>query len=81
MRHELKRLFDSEPTSPVYVAINRVLVRNDAHLMRIMKQASAKSRPSRTSPIHYSARALRDTSHDSELRPLDWQRSRPLSRP
>jgi sulfur oxygenase/reductase len=42
MSHELKRLFDSEPASPLYVAINRVLVKNDPDLMRMMNQASAK---------------------------------------
>jgi hypothetical protein len=40
--HDLERLFDSEPASPIYVAINRVLVRNDPELVRMMKQASAK---------------------------------------
>ncbi len=42
MSHTLKELFDAEPTSPLYVAINRVLVENDPNLMRMMKQASAK---------------------------------------
>jgi sulfur oxygenase/reductase len=42
MSHELKRLFDSEPASPLYVAINRVLVKTAPDLMRMMKQASAK---------------------------------------
>lgn len=37
-----KALFDAEPKSPLYVAINRVLVQNDPNLMRMMKQASAK---------------------------------------
>jgi sulfur oxygenase/reductase len=39
---ESKALFDAEPPSPLYVAINRVLVRNDPDLMRMMKQASSK---------------------------------------
>lgn len=38
----LKDLFDNEPESPLYVAINRVLVNNDPNLMRMMKQASAQ---------------------------------------
>lgn len=38
----LKKLFDEEPQSKLYVAINRVLVKNDPNLMRMMKQASAK---------------------------------------
>ncbi len=38
----LKKLFDAEPKSPLYVAINRVLVKNDPHLMSMMKQASSK---------------------------------------
>jgi sulfur oxygenase/reductase len=42
MSKELKKLFDAEPESPLYVAINRVLVNNDPNLMRMMKQASAK---------------------------------------
>jgi sulfur oxygenase/reductase len=42
MSQELKKLFDAEPESPLYVAINRVLVNNDPNLMRMMKQASAK---------------------------------------
>ncbi len=37
-----KALFDAEPKSPLYVAINRVLVRNDPNLMQMMKQASSK---------------------------------------
>ena len=40
--HELKRLFDSEPKSPLYVAINRVLIKNDPNLMSMMKQASSR---------------------------------------
>ena len=42
MAIDLKALFDAEPGSPLYVAINRVLVRNDPGLMRMMKEASAK---------------------------------------
>lgn len=42
MSTDLKALFDAEPKSPLYVAINRVLVQNDPNLMRMMKQASAK---------------------------------------
>jgi hypothetical protein len=29
MKENLKQLFDAEPKSPLYVAINRVLVNND----------------------------------------------------
>jgi sulfur oxygenase/reductase len=39
---DLKALFDAEPASPMHVAINRVLVRNDPNLMRMMKEASSK---------------------------------------
>ncbi|GAA0402284.1 hypothetical protein GCM10009133_08790 [Cocleimonas flava] len=39
---DVKQLFDAEPKSPLYVAINKVLVKNDPNLMRMMKQASAK---------------------------------------
>lgn len=42
MSHTLQQLFNNEPESPLYVAINRVLVENDPNLMRTMKQASAK---------------------------------------
>lgn len=42
MSIDLKALFDAEPTSPLYVAINRVLVKNDPNLMQMMKQASSK---------------------------------------
>ena len=42
MNKELKQLFDAEPVSPLYVAINRVLVNNDPELMRMMKQASSR---------------------------------------
>ncbi len=42
MSTKLKQLFDAEPKSPLYVAINRVLVNNDPNLMRMMKQASSK---------------------------------------
>jgi sulfur oxygenase/reductase len=38
----IKQLFDAEPGSLLYVAINRVLVKNDPDLMRMMKQASSK---------------------------------------
>ncbi|MDJ0880796.1 MAG: sulfur oxygenase reductase family protein [Gammaproteobacteria bacterium] len=37
-----KQLYDAEPSSPLYVAINRVLVKNDPNLMSMMKQASSK---------------------------------------
>ncbi len=39
---DIKKLFDEEPKSPLYVAINRVLVKNDPKLMSMMKQASSK---------------------------------------
>jgi len=42
MNTDIKKLYDAEPDSPLYVAINRVLVRNDPNLMRMMKQASSK---------------------------------------
>jgi sulfur oxygenase/reductase len=42
MSVNLKQLFDAEPKSPLYVAINRVLVKNDPNLMRMMKQASSR---------------------------------------
>ena len=42
MKIDIKKLFDAEPKSPLYVAINRVLVKNDPNLMRMMKQASLK---------------------------------------
>ena len=38
----IKKLYDAEPDSPLYVAINRVLVRNDSNLLTMMKQASSK---------------------------------------
>lgn len=38
----IKKLYDAEPKSPLYVAINRVLVKNDPNLMSMMKQASSK---------------------------------------
>lgn len=38
----IKELYDAEPDSPLYVAINRVLVKNDPNLMRMMRQASSK---------------------------------------
>ncbi|MCB1877229.1 MAG: sulfur oxygenase reductase [Chromatiales bacterium] len=37
-----KALFDAEPSSPLYVAINRVQVTNDPNLLRMMKEASSK---------------------------------------
>lgn len=39
---DIKQLYDQEPESSLYVAINRVLVKNDPNLMRMMKQASSK---------------------------------------
>ena len=42
MSIDLKALFDAEPKSPIYVAINRVLIKNDPNLMSMMKQASSK---------------------------------------
>ena len=42
MKTVIRQLFDAEPASPLYVAINRVLVGNDPDLMGMMKQASAK---------------------------------------
>ena len=39
---DIKSLYDAEPASPLYVAINKVLVRNDPNLMRMMKEASSK---------------------------------------
>ena len=45
MPKTLKKLFDAEPKSPLYVAVNRVLVKNDPNLMNMMKQASAKNVP------------------------------------
>jgi len=42
MNTVVKQLYDAEPDSPLYVAINRVLVRNDPNLMRMMRQASSK---------------------------------------
>lgn len=42
MSLNLKQLFDSEPRSPLYVAVNRVLVKNEPNLMAMMKQASSK---------------------------------------
>lgn len=42
MSMDIKALFDAEPKSPLYVAINRVLVRNDPNLMRMMKEASSR---------------------------------------
>jgi len=42
MAHELKTAFDAEPASPLLVAVNRVLVKNDHNLMGMMKQAGSK---------------------------------------
>ena len=42
MTIDVKQLFDAEPRSPLYVAINRVLIKNDPNLMRMMKMASSK---------------------------------------
>lgn len=42
MSIDVKKLFEAEPKSPLYVAINRVLVNNDPNLMSMMKQASSK---------------------------------------
>jgi len=42
MNFKPKELFDSEPKSPLYVAINRVKVKNDPELLQMMKQASSK---------------------------------------
>ena len=42
MSLNVKELFDAEPKSPLYVAINQVLVQNDPNLMSMMKQASSK---------------------------------------
>ncbi len=42
MSADIKQLYDAEPKSPLYVAINRVLVKNDPNLMSMMRQASSK---------------------------------------
>ncbi len=42
MKANIKQLFEAEPKSPLYVAINRVLVNNDPNLMSMMKRASSK---------------------------------------
>ncbi|AHF00163.1 sulfur oxygenase reductase family protein [Thioalkalivibrio paradoxus] len=42
MNTDIKALFDAEPDSPLYVAINRVLVENNPNLMRMMRQASSE---------------------------------------
>ena len=42
MESPTKAMFDAEPKSPLYIAINRVLVQNDPNLMSMMKQASSK---------------------------------------
>ncbi len=41
-RDAIKNMYDAEPASLLYVAINRVLVKNDPDLMSMMKQASSK---------------------------------------
>lgn len=38
----IKKLYDDEPESQLYVAINKVLVKNDPNLLSMMKQASSK---------------------------------------
>ncbi len=38
----IKQLYEAEPASPLYVAINRVLVRNAPDLMEMMRKASSK---------------------------------------
>jgi len=40
--NSIKEFYDAEPKSPLYVAINRGLVKNDPNLMSMMKQASSK---------------------------------------
>jgi sulfur oxygenase/reductase len=42
MEIHIKALFDAEPKSSLYVAINRVLVENNPNLMRMMRQASSE---------------------------------------
>jgi sulfur oxygenase/reductase len=42
MSIDIKALFDAEPRSPLYVAINRVMVENNPNLMRMMRQASSE---------------------------------------
>jgi len=42
MSIDIKALFDAEPKSSLYVAINRVFVKNDPNLINMMKQASSK---------------------------------------
>ena len=42
MSLDIKALYDAEPKSQLYVAINRVLVDNDPNLMSMMKQASSQ---------------------------------------
>jgi sulfur oxygenase/reductase len=42
MSLDVKKFYDAEPSSPLYVAVNRVLVENDPNLMGMMKQASSK---------------------------------------
>jgi sulfur oxygenase/reductase len=41
MNADIRKLYAAEPDSPLYVAINRVLVRNDPNVIRMMKQASS----------------------------------------
>ncbi len=38
----IRHLFETEPASLLYVAINRVLVKNDPNLMQMMRQASSR---------------------------------------
>jgi sulfur oxygenase/reductase len=42
MSIETKKLFEAEPKSTLYVAINKVLIKNDPDLMTMMKQASSR---------------------------------------
>ena len=42
MNTDIKKLFKAEPKSALYVAINKVLVKNDPNLMSMMKQASSR---------------------------------------
>lgn len=42
MTSPIKQLFDAEPRSPLIVAVNRVLVKNDPQLMRMMREVGSK---------------------------------------
>lgn len=42
MSVDIRKLFEAEPKSRLYVAINKVLVKNDPDLMIMMKQASSR---------------------------------------